>query len=343
MDGGATNMKLVTYHTETSKEYFFGLVINEEFVVSFAAIMKKQGTFVDSLQSMDSYLQHLPASHTAAKKLMQYAVRQLHQFNENEICPITAVKLLPPILKPAALIDFGLTPRHLKNAGVNLLQREYTGAEREEFIQKIAEKFQQEPNKVTFSYYKCNHNALIGDGATIHWPSYSSYLDIEPELAFVTGKGNCIAGYVIFNDSTARDVQWPDFQALTGPTRCKDFDNSKGIGPFLVTPDEIDNPLALDVDVRIGERLHWKGSTSEYSAHPVKVMEEVLKVFTPLPGTIIGMGTIPDCCAIETEQWLLPSDRIRITFDKLGTLTQLVPDNVKITEASRWERRSDLP
>ncbi|MBJ8192204.1 fumarylacetoacetate hydrolase family protein, partial [Bacillus cereus] len=115
-----------------------------------------------------------------------------------------------------------------------------------------------------------------------------SYLDIEPELAFVTGKGNCIAGYVIFNDSTVRDVQWPDFQALTGPTRCKDFDRSKGIGPFLVTPDEIDNPLVLDVDVRIGERLHWKGSTSEYSAHPAKVMEEVLKVFTPLPGTIIG-------------------------------------------------------
>jgi 2-keto-4-pentenoate hydratase/2-oxohepta-3-ene-1,7-dioic acid hydratase in catechol pathway len=55
------------------------------------------------------------------------------------------------------------------------------------------------------------------------------------------------------------------------------------------------------------------------------------------------MGTIPDCCAIETEQWLLPSDRIQITFDKLGTLTQLVPDHVKITEPSRWEKRSDLP
>ncbi|MDT9717897.1 fumarylacetoacetate hydrolase family protein [Paenibacillus sp. ClWae2A] len=336
-------MKLVTFQTNTSQEPLFGLVINEKFVVSFAAIMKKQGTFVDSLESMDSYLHYLPASYDAAKELMQYAVEHLHQFNENEISPIAAVNLLPPVPNPAALIDFGLTPRHLRNAGVNLLQREYTGPEREELKQKIAEKFQQDPNKVNFSYYKCNHNALIGDGDTIHWPSYSSYLDIEPELAFVTGKGNCIAGYVIFNDSTVRDVQWPDFQAMTGPTRCKDFDRSKGIGPFLVTPDEIDNPLALDVDVLIGERLNWKGSTSEYCAHPAKVMEEVLEVFTPLPGTIIGMGTIPDCCAIETEEWLLPSDRIQITFDKLGTLTQLVPDHVKITEPSRWEKRSDLP
>ncbi|MGE7114674.1 fumarylacetoacetate hydrolase family protein [Lysinibacillus sp. NPDC047702] len=336
-------MKLVTFHTKTSQKPLFGIVINEKFVVSFAAIMKKKGTFVDSLQSMDSYLKHLPASYSASKELMQYAVGNPHQFNENEIFPIAAVKLLPPVPNPAALIDFGLTPRHLRNAGVNLMQREYKGPEREELKRKIAEKFQGDSNKVTFSYYKCNHNALIGDGATIHWPSYSSYLDIEPELAFVTGKGNCIAGYVIFNDSTARDVQWPDFQALTGPTRCKDFDYSKGIGPFLVTPDEIDDPLSLDVDVRIGERLHWKGNTSEYSVQPAKVMEEVLKVFTPLPGTIIGMGTIPDCCAIETEQWLLPSDRIQITFDKLGTLTQLVPDHVKITESSRWEKRSDFP
>lgn len=211
-------MKLVTFHTKTSQEPLFGLVINKNFVVSFAAIMKKQGTFFDSLESMDSYLHNLPASYDAAKELMQYAIEQC----------------------------------------------------------------------------------------------------------------------------TVRDVQWPDFQAMTGPTRCKDFEHSKGIGPFLVTPDEIDNPLALDVDVRIGERLHWKGSTSEYSAHPAKVMEEALKVFTPLPGTIIGMGTIPDCCAIETEQWLLPSDRIQITFDKIGTLTQLVPDHVKITEPSRWEHRNDL-
>jgi len=57
---------------------------------------------------------------------MQYAVRQPHQFNENEICPITGVKLLPPIPNPAALIDFGMTPRHLRNDGVNLLKREHT-------------------------------------------------------------------------------------------------------------------------------------------------------------------------------------------------------------------------
>lgn len=78
-------MKLVTFKTNTSPQPLFGLVINEKYVVSFATIMKKQGTFVDSLQSMDSYLHNLPASYDVAKKLMQYALEQSHQFNEKLI------------------------------------------------------------------------------------------------------------------------------------------------------------------------------------------------------------------------------------------------------------------
>lgn len=69
-------MKLVTFQTKTSQEPLFGLVINKNFVVSFVAIMKKQGTFFDSLESMDSYLHNLPASYDAAKELMQYAIEQ---------------------------------------------------------------------------------------------------------------------------------------------------------------------------------------------------------------------------------------------------------------------------
>ncbi|MEK3982904.1 hypothetical protein MHB77_05855 [Paenibacillus sp. FSL K6-3166] len=72
-------MKLVTFRTKTSQEPLFGLVINEKFVVSFAAIMKKQGTFVDSLESMDSYLHYLPASYDAAKELIYRARKRRAQ------------------------------------------------------------------------------------------------------------------------------------------------------------------------------------------------------------------------------------------------------------------------
>jgi len=122
-------------------------------------------------------------------------------------------------------------------------------------------------------YYKGNHHAVIGDNDTISWPSYTSYLDIEPELAVVTVTGNMpIAGYTIFNDSSARDVQFPEMIGL-GPARSKDFDRSKGLGPFLVTPDEIEDPLGLDVKVTIGRRYEWRGSTKEYSATPEKMLD----------------------------------------------------------------------
>lgn len=336
-------MKLVTYRTISSTEPMFGAIITETSVVSFSTIMKKRNTYVNSLENMDKYLRHLPESQSIANEMLLYVVKHLDQFSENEIYPIAAIKLLPPISNVPALLDFGLSPRHLKNAAINIIQRECKWPLNALLKPFISRKLRREYKQPNFRYYKCNHNAIIGDGDTIHWPSYTSYLDIEPELGIVVGKENCIAGYVIFNDSSARDVQLPEFLGLAGPARCKDFNESKGIGPYLVTPDEIENPLELNVEVRIGERLHWKGSTSEYTAHPGKVLEEVCSIFTPRPGTIIGMGTIPDCCAIETEEWLLPSDRIEITIDKLGTLTQLVPAHFEIKGQSRWRERLDLP
>jgi len=191
-------------------------------------------------------------------------------------------------------------------------------------------------------YYKGNHHAVIGDNDTISWPSYTSYLDIEPELAVVTVTGNMpIAGYTIFNDSSARDVQFPEMIGL-GPARSKDFDRSKGLGPFLVTPDEIEDPLGLDVKVTIGRRYEWRGSTKEYSATPEKMLDYLKTIFTPLPGTILGMGTIPGCTGLDNDLWLLPGEKIEITFDKLGILRQNTPLSLDKLEHSRWQDRAEL-
>ena len=191
-------------------------------------------------------------------------------------------------------------------------------------------------------YYKCNHNAVIGDNDTVHWPAYASYLDIEPELAIITGnEARPIAGYTIFNDSSARDVQMWEMIG-TGPARSKDFGHSKGLGPFIITPDEIGDPFALNVKVKIGERFEWKGSTSEYSARPEKALEYLKTIFTPLPGTVIGMGTIPDCTGLDNDLWIKPGEKIEITFDKLGTLRQNTPENPGKIEPSHWGNREEL-
>ncbi|MDQ0174824.1 fumarylacetoacetate hydrolase family protein [Bacillus chungangensis] len=335
-------MKLVTFQTKNSTEMMFGFVFRQKYVISFHTMILKTGNPIHCLHNMNLYLHHLPMSHQYAEELYSYADDFFENINQDDIHCIHDVRLLPPIPSVPALLDFGLSPRHLKNSAINMVQKEYTWPLNVILKAFMARKLRGEHAKPNFRYYKCNHNAIIGNGDTIHWPSFTSYLDIEPELAIVIGKDSTIAGYTIFNDSSARDVQIADFLSLTGPAKSKDFNASKGIGPYLVTPDEIDDPLKLEVKVRIGNRLHWKGSTSEYTAHPLDVVDFVRSIFTPLPGTIIGMGTIPDCCAIETDEWLLPSDQIEISFSKLGTLTQYIPDCIEIKNKSRWPNRVDL-
>ena len=62
------------------------------------------------------------------------------------------------------------------------------------------------------SYYKCNMNSIVGDGQTVPWPAYTSRLDIEPELAVVYGnEKQPVAGFCIFNDISARDIQATEF------------------------------------------------------------------------------------------------------------------------------------
>lgn len=167
-------------------------------------------------------------------------------------------------------------------------------------------------------------------------------MDIEPELAIITGTAsNPILGYTVFNDMSARDVQLPEMIG-TGPARCKDFDYSNGIGPFIITPDEIGNPLDLKVNVRIGDRYIFEGNTSEYSEKPENVVKFLNTVFTLHPGTIIGMGTIPECTGLDNNLWLYPDDKIEINFEKIGTLKQIIPSKIERNKNMRWTSRPEL-
>ncbi len=191
-------------------------------------------------------------------------------------------------------------------------------------------------------YYKGNHLEIIGHGDEVGWPAYTSYLDIEPELAFVTGNhAQKIAGYLIFNDASARDVQFPEMTGL-GPSRSKDFERGNGLGPFIVTPDEVPDPLSLDVTVDISGRMTWKGHTSQYTVTPEKVVDFLETVYPVKPGMVIGMGTVPGCAGLDTDQWIVPGDSIDITFTGLGTLNQKIPSQLPKLQPSSWGIRKDL-
>lgn len=332
-------MKLLNFQYGSEPTALFGVVI-KDYAVSFETLMRKSGQKHEKLVNIDAYLENLPSSEDEARELLRDGETCLSSLSDTEKIPLMKVKILPPVAVPRALIDFGLTPRHLGNSAATMLRREFGMPGR--IIAPVVKKRISAASGGKMLYYKCNHNAIIGDGDTIHWPVYSSYLDIEPELAIITGNENKpIAGYTIFNDSSARDVQFWEMVG-TGPARSKDFDRSKGLGPFIITPDEIGDPLALNVNVKIGERYEWKGSTSEYSTHPEKALDYLKTVFTPLPGTVIGMGTIPDCTGLDNDLWLNPGEKIEIIFDKLGVLRQNTPAVLGKLKPSRWGNRKEL-
>jgi 2-keto-4-pentenoate hydratase/2-oxohepta-3-ene-1,7-dioic acid hydratase in catechol pathway len=331
-------MKLLNFQSVPGGKSNFGVVITG-YAVSFEALQLKSGLTGGYLSDVYSYLENLPSSEGAARELMKYGEAYISSFNDNEKIPLEKANILAPIATPRALIDFGLTPRHLGNSAATLMKHEFGifGS----IIAPIVKKRLSAKARGKMLYYKCNHNAIIGDNETIHWPAYSSYLDIEPELAIVTGNtAKPIAGYTIFNDSSARDVQLWEMVG-TGPARSKDFGHSKGLGPFIVTTDEVGDPLALNVKVKIGDRLEWKGRTSEYSARPEKALEYLKTVFEPLPGTVIGLGTIPDCTGLDNDLWIRPGEKIEIMFDKLGILRQNTPEKVENLEPSRWGNRKE--
>lgn len=317
----------------------FGVVL-EEWVVPWSVLLRRAGNTSPMLDSIENYLAHLPDSSALASLLVD-GVDPDGLADDERFAPAT-VRLLPPIPHPPALIDFGLTPRHLHNSALTLLRHELGAWAPVVLGPILRRRLDRLARAAAPPYYKGNHNEIIGDDEVVGWPAYTSYLDIEPELAVVTGSAaQPIAGYVLLNDLSARDVQLPEMIG-TGPARCKDFRRGNGLGPYLVTPDEITNPLDLDVRVEIGDRWTWRGTTREYVRLPQEIVAYLHGVFTPPPGTIIGMGTVPDCTGLDHDQWLLPGDTVKISMTGLGTLRQHIPAQPGPLEPSRWRARPEL-
>lgn len=344
-------MKLLRFSVPGIDEPRFGVVLGD-MVVSFMTLQRSLGTQFPELSNMGSYLNALPDSVNTAGEIAGIGRERLAELDPEEKFYLTQVRILPPVPRPPGLIDFALAPEHLLNSGLTLVKHEKKWPLSAIIGLMLKSDYRKTKDRKDFKCYKGNHNAIIGDMDSTLWPGFTSYLDIEAELGIVAGKAplgaaghdteGIIAGYVVFNDFSARDVQWPELMGRLGLARCKDFDRSNGIGPFLVTPDEVPDPLDLTVTVGVGDRLHWHGHTSAYTAHPTEVIEYLTRFQTLLPGTIIGMGTVPGCCGLDRDEWILPGELVEITFDKLGTLRQVIPSPIGPLEPSRWGPRPEL-
>ncbi len=250
------------------------------------------------------------------------------------------VSLAAVVEPPPLLLDMGLTPRHLVSSTRTLL-RHAVGAPLAWLGTRLVARGTRAVGP-PYRYYKGNPAAVAGPGSVTPWPAYSRFVDVEPELAVVIGAGpDPIAGYTIFDDVSARDVQLPEMIG-TGPTRSKDFAGSNVLGPCLVTPDQLGDPRALEVDVRVGADIHWRGSTAEIAAAPAQVVRALAADLPLPPGTVIGLGTIPGCTGLDHDRWLLPGDAVRIHIQGIGTLAHAIGPLPDSLDPSPWGPRPEL-
>ena len=171
-------------------------------------------------------------------------------------------------------------------------------------------------------------NALCGDGDAVPYPLGVEQFDYEVELAFVIGKRahrvsqidayQYIAGYCVFMDLTARDLQAREKQWF----RAKSTDGSGPLGPWLTTRDEIPNPHALAISLAVNDQTMQSSRTDRMTFTVDYLVHYISQTATLEPGDVIATGT-PAGVGVyrKPPRFLKPGDKLRASIEGIGTLT----------------------
>jgi fumarylacetoacetate (FAA) hydrolase len=171
-------------------------------------------------------------------------------------------------------------------------------------------------------FYFSNPASILGPGAAVR-PPKTEMLDFELEIAAVIGADG-IAGFTLFNDWSARDVQRAEMSVGLGPAKGKDFATS--IGPWLVTPDELPfdgDRLHLTATAAInGEVVTSSDAGAMHFTWP-QILERAARDTRLRPGDVIGSGTLGRGCLLEfgDGRWLQPGDEVTLAAEGLGALS----------------------
>ena len=210
--------------------------------------------------------------------------------------------LLSPIPDPEKIVCIGLNYRaHAAEAGID------------------------PPSSPTF--FAKYRNALAAPGATVRLPAASEKVDFEAEVAFVIGRRardvpedralDHLAGYMLFNDLSARDLQFSTPQWMPG----KVFDGSAPCGPALVTPDEAGPHDSIDLSLQLNGETMQSASTSDLVFSVPELVAQLSALMTLEPGDLIATGTPSGIGgAREPRVWLKDGDEVVVDSPTLGRL-----------------------
>lgn len=249
----------------------------------------------------------------------------------DEVVSVDEVRLRAPIPRPPSVRDFSAFEQHVLNAR----RARGLGMDPAWYEQPV--------------FYFSSPHAIVGADDDVAIPPGSTALDYELEVAAVVGLAGRdlapdeatrhIAGFTVMNDWSARDVQRREMALQLGPVKGKDFATT--LGPYLVTPDELEPHAAgraydLTMTARVNGReysradladLHWSfGEMVAYASRGTWVA----------PGDVIGSGAAGTGCILELSllhgheeyPWLEAGDEITLEVDQLGAITNRVVEGV---------------
>jgi 2-keto-4-pentenoate hydratase/2-oxohepta-3-ene-1,7-dioic acid hydratase in catechol pathway len=241
--------------------------------------------------------------------------------------PLAAARLLAPVAEPPSIRDFYAFEQHVRTA------RARRGREMDPDWYELP------------VFYFTNPAAVVGPGEPVAAPPRSVELDYELEVACVLGRGGTnlgledadevVAGFMVMNDWSARDVQRREMALSLGPAKGKDFATS--LGPVLVTAGEFapgglrEVPSAVMTATVNG--VEWSRADLDGLWWSFAEMLAYASEAAPVRrGDVLGSGTCGTGCILELSlvhgadkyPYLQPGDQVELEVSGLGLLANPV-------------------
>jgi 2-keto-4-pentenoate hydratase/2-oxohepta-3-ene-1,7-dioic acid hydratase in catechol pathway len=257
----------------------------------------RDGRVVDAWDALEPGGAH----HTVRELLGQDLVARAAEVS-GEGLPLGEVQLEPPVPDPEKILCVGLNYRsHAAEAGLD------------------------PPAAPTF--FAKFRNALVPHGARVTLPAASDKVDYEAEVAFVIGRRSRevaeadaldhVAGYMLLNDLSARDLQFATPQWMPG----KVFDGSAPCGPALVTPDEAGPHDGIEIALTLNGETMQSAATGDLIFSVPALVAHLSRLMTLEPGDIVSTGTPSGVGSVrEPRVWLKDGDEVVVSSPTLGRL-----------------------
>ncbi len=268
-------------------------------------------------------------------ELIGHGSARMHEVGEDALrsahtVPLDQVTLMAPIPRPPSIRDSLCFLDHMRNCqaamgGGRVLKDTWY--------------------RIPAFYFACP-STVLGPYDDASMAPGSAWQDFELEIAAVIGTAGkdfsvaeaeqAIIGYMIFNDWSARDLQMLEGQLAIGQAKGKD--SGVTLGPYLVTPDELepyrrDGKLSLEVTALVNDEVVGAGSTAAMDWSFAEVIAYASRGVALTPGDVFGSGTVPTCTLVEHldaaapeafRGWLHDGDVVTLKVQGLGETRQTV-------------------